>query len=212
MENFSENLNNSFKSADLSDRVWMFFKKYSRAIASAVAIIGLLSGLALVVMVGRSICKKSMKSAYLKAIQPEEKESFARKYISKPLGGATFLELGDEAYRKKEYRRAADCYHHAYVSLGGNILGGRAAIGEGIALTKLGFPSESEAIFMRIAEQKSYAPLIRGHAMYLLASDLYERRELDKANRILNQLINGDFPNQWKAMAKVLSQEIAVER
>jgi tetratricopeptide (TPR) repeat protein len=212
MENSNENLNDAFKSADLGDKMWMFFKKYSRAIVSAVAIIGLIFGLTFVIMVGRSICKKSMKSAYLEAIQPEEKENFARKYISKPLGGAIFLELGDEAYGKKEYRRAADCYHHAHVSLGDNILGWRAAIGEGVALAKLGLPLEGEEVFTRIAEKKSHPPSIRGQGMYLLANSLYERRELAKAKGILNQLINGNFSERWKVAAKALLQTMAIEQ
>jgi tetratricopeptide (TPR) repeat protein len=149
-----------------------------------------------------------MKAAYLAAIQTGNRESFAQKYISNPLGGSVFLELGDEAYQKKEYQRAMDCYHHAHVSLGNNIFGGRAAIGEGITFMKLGNYAKGEAIFAEITEEKSYPPLIRGHAMYLLANGLYERQEFSKAKGTLNQLINSNFSSQWKAAARALLQEI----
>jgi tetratricopeptide (TPR) repeat protein len=208
MEDSNESLDDAFKSADFSDKVWMFFSKYARPIASAMAVICLIVCLALIIMIGRSMCKKSMKMAYWEAIRTDTRERFAQKYISNPLGGTVFLELGDEAYQKKEYQRAADYYHHARVSLGGNILGGRAAIGEGIALIKSGLRADGEGILMGIRDEQSYPTSIRGQGAYLLASSLYGCGEFDKAKNTLNQLINGNFSDPWKMEGKVLLREI----
>jgi hypothetical protein len=49
-------------------------------------------------------------------MQMDMREYFARKYISNSLGGTIFLELGDEAYQKKEYQRAADYYCRGDIS------------------------------------------------------------------------------------------------
>ncbi|MDR1590675.1 MAG: hypothetical protein LBR92_01605 [Puniceicoccales bacterium] len=209
-ENSNENLNDAFKSADLSDKVWMFFTKYARPIASVAVVICLILGLVFIIMVGRSMCKRSMKVAYWETVQTNTRERFAQKYISNPLGGTVFLGLGDEAYQKKEYQRAADYYHHARVSLGGNILGGRAAIGEGIASIKSGLQADGEAILAGISGEKSYPPLIRSQGIYFLANSLYGRGEFDKAKNTLNQLINGNFPDSWKTAAKTLLQEIEI--
>jgi tetratricopeptide (TPR) repeat protein len=208
MEDSNESLDDAFKSADFSDKVWMFFSKYARPIASAGAVICLILCLVLIIMVGRSMCEKSMKAAYWEAIRTDKRERFAQKYISNPLGGTIFLELGDEAYQKQEYQRAADYYHHARVSLGGNILGGRAAIGEGIALIKSGLRAEGEGILGVVRDEKSYPTLIRGQGVYLLAHSLYGCGEFDRAKNTLNQLINGNFSDPWKVAGRVLLQEI----
>jgi hypothetical protein len=207
-ENSNESLDDAFKSADFSDKVWMFFTKHARCLLALTAIICLFLGLTLTIMIGRNMCKRAMKAAYLEAIRTNTREHFAQKYISKSLGGATFLELGDEAYQKKEYRQAADYYHHARVSLGGNIFGGRAAIGEGMALIKSGLPTDGEAVLAVAIEEKTYPSLICSHAMYLLANSLYERQELGKAKSLSNRLIGGNFSNKLKTAAKALLQEI----
>ncbi|MDR2812698.1 MAG: hypothetical protein LBB05_02870 [Puniceicoccales bacterium] len=209
-ENANDELNDAFKSADLNDKVWMFFTKYARAVASTAIVVCIILGLALIIMVGRSMCKRSMKAAYWEATRTDTLEHFAQKYISNPLGGTVFLELGDKAYQKKEYRQAADYYHHARVSLGGNVFGGRAAIGEGIALIKLGLHTDGEVILAGVGEEKSYPMLVRGHGICLLANSLWERKELGKAKSTLNQLINGNFSDPWKTMAKALIQEIEI--
>jgi tetratricopeptide (TPR) repeat protein len=208
MEESNESLDDAFKSADFSDKVWMFFTRYARPIASAGAVICLISCLALIIMVGRSMCEKFMKAAYWEAIQTDTRERFVRKYISNPLGGTIFLELGDEAYQKKEYQQAADYYHHARISLGSNILGSRAAIGEGIALIKSELRADGEGVLAAVRDEKSYPMSIRGQGAYLLAHSLYGCGESDKAKNMLNQLINGNFSDSWKIAGKTLLQEI----
>jgi tetratricopeptide (TPR) repeat protein len=151
-----------------------------------------------------------MKAAYLEAMRTNTREPFAQKYISNPLGGTVFLGLGDEAYQEKKYQLAAEYYHHARVSLGSNIFGGRAAIGEAIARIKLGMPADGEAILAGIGGEKSYPALIRSQGIYFLANSLYGRGEFDKAKNTLNQLINGSFSDSWKTAAKALLREIEI--
>ncbi|MDR1435208.1 MAG: hypothetical protein LBI77_02285 [Puniceicoccales bacterium] len=206
----SKELNDAFKSADLNDKVWMFFAKYARALTSVAILALVVIAIVVITVIGKGICQRSMKAAYLEAIRTGNKKDFAQKYISKPLGGIVFLELADEAYREKEYQRAAGYYHRAAVSLGGNIFKGRAAIGEGVALIKSGSQREGETVLGKTSEEKSYPALIRANAMYLLAASIYDRKDLGRAKSILNQLLSGNFPDQWKDEARTLLQEIEI--
>jgi tetratricopeptide (TPR) repeat protein len=207
-ENPKETLDNAFKSADLGDKVWMFFTQNARTLLSTGIATLIILGIVIATMIGKSICQKAMKAAYLDAIQTHGRERFAQKYISNPLGGSVFLELGDESYKKKDYDQAAKYYHRAHIGLGGNIFGGRATLGEGMALAKLGRWEESEAIFAKSAEEKAYPLLIRGQALYFLALSIYGRGDTAKAKNALNQLINSQFPDHWKAKARALLKEI----
>jgi tetratricopeptide (TPR) repeat protein len=208
-ENSNEDLDDIFKSADLGDKVWLFFSKYSRMLISTMVVMGLILVLALVIIVGRSICKRSMKMAYLDAIQSENKECFAQKYVSNPLGGAVYLELGDEAYGKKEYKKAAQYYHLACIGLGETIFGGRAAIGESVSLIRAGLIQEGEEALRKITKKK-YPKHVYGNAMYLLGVNLMSRGERQQASEWLNNVINGDFFQPLKEQSKKLLYQLNV--
>ncbi|MDR2806551.1 MAG: hypothetical protein LBB11_00105 [Puniceicoccales bacterium] len=209
MNDSSKNtLNDAFQSADLDDKLWMFYSKHARALMSIAVLALVLSGIAIAIVIGYHVSEKRMKSAYLEAIHGGNREDFARKYCSTPLGGTVFLELADAAYQRKEYQQAADHYQRAAAGLGKNIFGGRAAIGEGTALLHLGLTSEGEALLSKVAEEQAYPLLIRGHGLWLLGSSIYERGDQNRAKAVLHKLANSNFPDCWKDKAKILLQEI----
>jgi hypothetical protein len=201
-------LNDAFKSADFGDKVWLFFSKHARLLTSLAIAILAFFGIAAIVTVRNNVARRQRQSAYLETLQTGARETFAQQYASEKLGGAVYLEMGDEAYQKKECRRAADYYRLAAEGLGRNIFGGRAALGEGIALIKSGLQPEGEGILGRIAEEKTYPPSIRGNALYLLANSNRERKDMGKAKSLLQQLVNSHFTDQWRAEAGALLREI----
>jgi tetratricopeptide (TPR) repeat protein len=203
-----EALNDAFKSADLSDKVWMFFSQHRRTLALLTLAVLVLSGIIAAVIISRNIALQHLQSAYLEAMQTETREAFAQKYASAKLGGTVYLELADEAYQKKEYQKATDYYRKSLIGLGKNIFGSRAAIGEGLSLIKSGLQLEGEDVLARVVEEKAYPLSIRGNAFYLLANSTYERRDVAKAKSILHQLINSHFSDYWKDGAKALLHEI----
>jgi hypothetical protein len=198
----------ALKTVDFSDRLWMFCSKYTRFLASFGIALIVISAIAVALMIGRSIFRKNMERNYCDAIYVEDKEAFAKKYCSEKLGGAVFLELGDRAYRDRDYNKASNYYHCASKSLGGNIFGGRAIIGESIALIRSGEIESGENLLAKIAEEKSYPNLIRGKAMYLLAVNLWDRKETHRAKDLCNKLANSHFPEEWKNEAQLLLREI----
>ncbi|MDR3317426.1 MAG: hypothetical protein LBS71_01320 [Puniceicoccales bacterium] len=206
-----QEIDEALKTADFSDRVWMFFFKYSRMLIYIGLVALVMFILAVLAAVGQTVLHKYMQSAYLQALETDNKEYFAQKYASDPLGGTIFLEWGDKAYQQNDYKKASDYYRRSVSSLGKNILGGRAAIGEGVSLIKLGSRQKGEAILAEIAEEKSYPLFIRGQAMYFLASSIYEQQDTGRAKKVLNQLINSNFSTSWKTAAKSLLQDIEMQ-
>ncbi|MDR1303544.1 MAG: hypothetical protein LBJ81_02910 [Puniceicoccales bacterium] len=201
-------LNDAFKSADFGDKVWLFFSQHTRFFASLTIAILAFFGIAAIVTVRNNMARRRRQSAYLEALQTGERETFAERYASEKLGGAAYLELGDEAYQKREYQRAVDYYRRAADALGKNIFGGRAAIGEGIALIKSGLQPEGEGVLTSVSEEKTYPPTIRGNALYLLANSSRERKDMGKAKGLLQQLAGGHFTDQWRTEAEALLREI----
>jgi hypothetical protein len=153
-----------------------------------------------------------MESAYLEAIRSGDREKFAHKYGAKQLGASVFLELGDEAYGRKDYVRAEDYYHRARRGLGHNIFAGRAAIGESVALIKSGRVLEGESLLARVGEERSYPLSVRGNALYLLAVSIHARGDRPGAKDVLNGLINSNFPTHWKEEAGALLSEMGIEQ
>ncbi|MDR1366409.1 MAG: hypothetical protein LBJ13_00670 [Puniceicoccales bacterium] len=206
-ENSNEDLDDIFKSSDLGDKIWLFFSKYSRVLASMAIVFGLILLLTLVIITGRSICKRSMKAAYWHAIQSGNKECFAQKYVSNPLGGSVYLELGDEAYVKKEYEKAIKYYHLARIGLGESIFGGRAAIGESVSQINAGLIQEGEEGLKKITEGP-YPNHVLVHATYLLALNLISRGERRYVREWLNKITNGNFLQPMKDHVKKLFCQI----
>jgi tetratricopeptide (TPR) repeat protein len=201
-------LNDAFKSADFGDKVWLFFSQHVRLLASLAIVILTFFGIAAIVTVRNNMARRQRQSAYLEILQTGARETFAQRYASERLGGAVYLELGDEAYQKREYQRAADYYRRAADGLGKSIFGGRATLGEGIALIKSGLQPQGEGVLARVVEEKTYPPSIRGNALYLLANSNRERKDVGKAKSLLQQLANSHFTDQWRAEAGALLREI----
>jgi tetratricopeptide (TPR) repeat protein len=201
-------LSDAFKSADFGDKVWLFFSQHVRLLTSLAIAILALSGIAAIVIVRNNVARRQRQSAYLEVLQTGARETFAQQHASEKLGGTVCLELGDGAYQKREYQRAADYYRRATEALGKNIFGGRAALGEGIALIKSGSQPQGEGVLARVVEEKTYPPSIRGNALYLLANSNRERKDMGKAKSLLQQLANSHFTDQWRAEAGVLLREI----
>ncbi|MDR0418001.1 MAG: hypothetical protein LBH08_01015 [Puniceicoccales bacterium] len=174
---------------------------------SIAIVVGLILLLTLIIITGRSICKRSMKAAYWQAVQSENKECFAQKYVSNPLGGSIYLELGDKAYKEKEYEKAAKYYHLARIGLGKSIFGGRAAIGESISQMHAGFIQEGEEGLKKIMEE-SYPSHVIVYAMYLWAINLMSKGERRHVREWLNKIMNGDFIQPMKEQAQKLFCQI----
>ncbi|MDR2201110.1 MAG: hypothetical protein LBN94_03315 [Puniceicoccales bacterium] len=212
-----DTLKDAFKSADLGDRTWLFFTQHGRIFKLLAIAVVLCFGFGICIMIGRASSQKTMESSYFEVIrngdgENKNRENFARKYATKPLGGFIFLELADEAYGKKEYGPAKDYYHRARRGLGKNIFAGRAAIGESVALIKSGMVSEGETLLARIGEERSHPPAIRGNALYFLAVSMVGRGDINAAKNILNILLNSNFSAHWKGEGKKLLREIGMER
>jgi hypothetical protein len=206
-ENSNENLNDALNSANLGDRMWLFFSKYSQLLLSMAAVFGLILILILVIMAGRTICRWSMELAYSNAIHSGNREHFAQKYVSDQLGGIVYLGLGDEAYVEKEYKKAAQYYHLARIGLGESIFGGRAMIGESIALMHLGLIPEGEEILKKVTEEK-YPSHVYGNAMYLLATNAADNGERRRAREWLSKIVNGDFFQPFKEQSQRLFSQL----
>ncbi|MDR0590837.1 MAG: hypothetical protein LBG09_03250 [Puniceicoccales bacterium] len=201
-------LNDAFKSADFGDKVWLFFSQHARLLTSLAIVTLAFFGIAAIVTLRNNMARRQRQSAYLEVLQTGARETFAQQHASEKLGGTVYLELGDEAYKKREYQRAADYYRRAAEGLGKSILGGRAALGESIALIKSGLHPEGEGILARVTEEKFYPPSIRNNALYLLANSNRERGDMGKAKGLLQQLANSPFADQWRAEAGALLREI----
>ncbi|MDR2735617.1 MAG: hypothetical protein LBB20_02130 [Puniceicoccales bacterium] len=206
----NELIDEVLRSADLSDRAWMFLNKYKKQIIIwTTACCVVLATLGFSVVIYNSEIE-AMQNAFTKLETDEQKLAFAKKYKSKQLGGIVFMELADRAYRAGDFETAAGMYNDARVSLGKSIPGGRAEIGYSMALLRAGKTDLAKQSLLKLSQESSMPQGAKAEALMLLARLFCSHNDRKNANAVIEQVASGNFSKNWKTRAKDLRREMEI--
>lgn len=155
----------------------------------------------------KSHAEGKIQAAYAEAMASGTLADFAQAYASKDLGGLAALTVGDEAYATEDYEKALQFYLIADDALAGNVLHGRALIGQAFALFYTGKKSEALAQLAAIAADSSLAEVARAEAAYHLAIEADVAGHSEEYDRYVAQIQASAIASQWQQRLAIYEQQ-----
>lgn len=175
------------------DRLWLFWKKYSRIVTLIIVIIifGFL-GYKGIDFYKRSQIEK-LQNEYRIALEEGREFAFAEANIKEPLAGGVFLSTADKFGTEGKYQEAIINYNKALTSLKPTPFGDRIRLSIALATWMKGNHDASKKLLNELLNDSQVMGAIRAEAAYQLAlmslneQDYKKSREfLDTINRIPN--------------------------
>jgi len=148
-----------------------------------------------------------LQAAYAEALANETLADFAQANRNKDLGGLAALAVADEAYAAGEFEKAYNFYTISAGALDGNILEGRARLGQAFALYKNGKPNEGLALLAGIAADSSLAEAASAEAAYHLAVEADVAGRTGEYDRYVSQIQSSPLAAQWQQRLSMYEQQ-----
>jgi hypothetical protein len=208
MKNNDNGLGEAFQSAELSDRMWLFFQKNSQTILVITAT---------VVAIAVTFCLQklwsnheiaNMKRAYASLVTKEDRILFVKKYKKYPLAGAVSLLLGDDHLESLEYESARSAYESAGAILKHHLLFPRTVVGQAMAEYKSNNVAGAEKLLNSVIYNGKFDGVFRGNAAYVLANMLKNERKPEQLNSLLKDVSNIDLSPEFVDVIHKISEEI----
>jgi hypothetical protein len=207
MKNNDNGLGEVFQSAELSDRMWLFFQKNSKAVLIITAT---------VIAVAMMFCFQKLWSnheianmgrAYASLITKEDRILFVKKYKKYPLAGAVSLLLGDDYLESLEYEFARSAYKNAGAILKHHLLFPRTVIGQAMAEYKLNNITGAEKLLNSVIYNRKIDRVFRGNAAYALANMLKNERKSEQLGSLLKDVSNIDLSPEFVNVIYKVSED-----
>lgn len=205
-----EIVNDVFKSASFSDRLWFYLTKNIRIIKSVLyALISIFIFAGIYILVS-NWNESRMHKAYVESrISDESKLKFAEAHSATNLGAMTFVELADKSYQDNNFEQSAKLYSDAIKANSHvEILSAKAKIGYAMSLVKLHKTQDAEKILINLESNKNYNVSLRAMAKLLLAQCYLSRNEMLLSKDCLNKMINDSVYAGYKSEAEELMKII----
>lgn len=203
------NLVGAEESAEMSieDRVMMYWIE-NKAFAIGcfvflVAFISVINGF----RIYKGYAEDSLQAAYSEAKAKATLDSFAKEHSDKDIGGFAALTVADEAFNAEEYPRAIEFYQIASAGLEGNILAGRAALGEAFAEFQSGQEEQALTSLGGIAANGTFAENIRAEAAYHLAVNAFIAGNTEAFESYVAQVDGFERAQQWNQRLQYYVQQ-----
>ncbi len=191
-------LDEDLEGVEFEDRVWLYWKRNKNFIISTVV-------LAVAIVIGvqgfkiyKAQSASRLASEFEAAASPEQLAQFAAKNPGTKLAGVALLENADSAFSAGKFADAEKLYSESSDSLKGNILFGRAKLGEAVAAYSADKASGVKKLSETYANQE-IDRAYRAQAGYLLALALQQDKKIDEAKKIFKEIAsdmkNGVFAN-----------------
>ena len=194
-------LDEDFEGLEFDDKVWLYWKRNKMSIiltvvAAFAVVFGVQSWKAL-----KAQRASEMSRLYGAAETSEQLVEFADKYNGTPLAGAALLGAADDAYLKENISEAGKLYSKAALELKGNVLYGRALLGE--AMCAKDKVSALKSVYENPSVQNSY----RACAGYNLAFLYLDKNEKEAAKKLLQEISSNPENGMWDSVASKLLSE-----
>lgn len=177
--------------ADAEERFNHFWKENGTLIFGAIA-------LAAVIVVGRQTYdyivdrrEEGVRTEYREAIEQGKRETFVEAHPKHRLSGLAQLELGDEAYREREFAQAREFYEGALKLLKDPYLRSQCRLGLALSRYQTGDKEGGmkELDELRLDRSAGVADVVRQEAGYHLAVARWEQGDLEGARAALDFVI-----------------------
>lgn len=149
----------------------------------------------------------SLQAKYAEARATETLPEFARANSNRALGGFAALATADEAFAESDYATALEYYRLAAGALRGNLLEGRARLGEAFARYHSGETEAGLAQLNAIAADTRLAGATRAEAAYHLAVEADVAGRTEDFERYAAQITNSPLAGQWQQRLNFYQQQ-----
>ena len=189
------------------DRVNMYWMENKGFIGSCIFVLALL----IIGFNGMRIYKDhaeaQLQAAYAEAMASQTLADFAQANSNKSLGGLAALTVADEAYGEEDFDKADNFYTIAVEALAGNILEGRARLGQAFARYNKGQPDEGLSLLEGIAADGNLAESASAEAAYHLAIEADVAGRSEAYNRYVAQIESSPLSGQWQQRLSMYQQQ-----
>jgi hypothetical protein len=196
-------------SVDISieDRISMYWMENKGFITGCITVLAL----AIIAFNGMRMYKdhsiKTLQASYATAQADGTLAEFAKANANKELGGLAALTAADEAFTAEEYETAVELYTIAADALSGNILAGRAAIGQAFANFSAGNESDALAMLNAIISNNSLPESARAEAAYHLAIDADVAGKTEEFDSLVAQINAMKMAGAWQQRLSFYQQQ-----
>jgi hypothetical protein len=203
------NVDEAFAEADLDDRLWLWWQRNGKTLmlVAAVLIVGVV-GYELTKLFRQQSFERMQADYNTSGTDAANQKAFALKHGSQPLGGFAFLLSADQHYQEKQFLEAADLYARAAEALVGTLPGGRAQLGQAMAILKAGEVDKGTALLSQLADSAQAAPTIRAEAAYKLAIHHLGASNPEAARPWLAKVEAVDSTEVWKSQVQALRRNV----
>ncbi|MDR1173278.1 MAG: hypothetical protein LBK24_00590 [Puniceicoccales bacterium] len=207
MKNNDDGLGEAFQSAELGDRIWLFFQKNSKTVLIITATMVAIAVMFCFQKLWSNHEITNMKRAYASLETKGDRTLFVKKYKKYPLAGAVSLLLGDGYLESLEYESARAAYKNAGAILKHHLLFPRAVIGQAMAEYRLNNAAGAEKLLNSVIYNKKVDGVFRGNAAYTLANMLKNERKSEQLDSLLKDVSNIDLSSEFVDVIHKISEE-----
>jgi len=203
------NLVDAAESEDISfeDRINMYWMENKAFVAGCVFLLAL-------VIIGfngmriyKSYAEEQLQLAYAESMASQTLAEFAEANSNKSLGGLAAITVADTAYEAGDFERAGKFYQIGASALQGNILEGRALLGQAFAQFKQGNESAALAQLADIAANSALPEAARSEAAYHLAIEADVAGRSEEFETYVAQIQASPLAGQWQQRIMMYQQQ-----
>lgn len=184
-----------FQSANMGDRLWLFFHKNTRKLILTFSIIACVILFFGVFSLLKSQYMHKTQKIYESISTDDDRISFIKKYPSSVLAGITALKVADKSFSLEDFSTAYDYYTAAYRALKHTILQHRAQIGQGLSKYQSGNTNDAKKILTAIVDDRNADVAFRSCAAYYLAAILQSNADAQSLTSFLQHVETLKFPH-----------------
>ncbi len=195
-------LDEDLEGLEFEDKAWLYWKRNKTFIITMIVLV-----FAIIVGVkGWKIYKSdsfnSLASAYEKASTSEQLEAFAKANSGTALAGVALLQNADALYEAKDYAKAAETYKAACADLDGQVLLGRALLGQAMSVAQSGKSADGKKLLDDIAANKDLSGAYRAEAAFNSAMISLSGGDAKTAKEMLEKIIANPQSAYWAQAAQ----------
>ncbi len=195
-------LDEDLEGLEFEDKAWLYWKRNKTFIITLIAVVFVL----IIGVQGWKTYKNdsfnSLAAAYEKAGTPEQLEAFAKANSGTALAGVALLQNADTLYEAKDYAKAADAYKAACADLEGQILLGRAMLGQAMSVVQSGKSEDGKKLLDTISANESLSGAYRAEAAFNSAMISLASGDSKTAKEKLEKIISNPQSAYWVQAAQ----------
>ncbi len=191
----------------IEDRISIYWMENKGFISGCIFVLALLILAFNGMRMYKNHAEAKLQAAYAEAVAGDTLADFAQAHSNKDLGGLAALTVADEAYTAKDFEKALNFYSIATDALAGNLLTGRARVGQAFALFYNGKKSEALVQLADIAADSDLAEVARAEAAYHLAVEADVAGRTDEYDRYVAQIQASTIATQWQQRLAMYEQQ-----